>query len=94
VLDAFAVVKAQRPDATLTLAGSGSEGPKLLEKAEAIGGVTFAGRVEPAAMPALYASHALLLNASVWTTSRCRCSKRSPRACRSSRRPPAASRGW
>src|SRR6185436_537268 len=65
VLDAFAVVKAQRPDATLTLAGSGSQGPKLLEKAERIGGVTFAGRVEPAAMPALYATHALLLNASV-----------------------------
>jgi glycosyltransferase involved in cell wall biosynthesis/peptidoglycan/xylan/chitin deacetylase (PgdA/CDA1 family) len=65
VLDAFAVVKAERPDATLTLAGSGSEQARLRRKAAAIGGVTFAGRVEPAAMPELYASHALLLNASL-----------------------------
>jgi glycosyltransferase involved in cell wall biosynthesis len=65
VLDAFAIVKAARPDATLTLAGSGSEHARLLRKARAIGGVRFAGRVEPRAMPALYASHALLLNASV-----------------------------
>jgi glycosyltransferase involved in cell wall biosynthesis/peptidoglycan/xylan/chitin deacetylase (PgdA/CDA1 family) len=65
ILDAFAIVKAARPEATLTLAGSGSEQARLRRRAEAIPGVSFRGRVAPESMPALYADADVFLNASV-----------------------------
>lgn len=63
VLDAFAHVKERWPDATLTVAGYGSEEPRLRQRA--IEGVRFVGKVDPAAMPALCDSADLFLNASV-----------------------------
>ena len=65
VLSAFALLKAQRPDATLTVAGGGSEEGRLRRMADAIGGVTFLGRVAPEAMPRVCASADVFLNASV-----------------------------
>jgi glycosyltransferase involved in cell wall biosynthesis/peptidoglycan/xylan/chitin deacetylase (PgdA/CDA1 family) len=65
VLAAYALVKAVRPEATLTLAGSGSEEGRLRRIAEGIPDVTFAGRVAPAAMPDLYDASDVFLNASV-----------------------------
>lgn len=48
-LRAFALVQARHPDATLTLAGSGSEEARLRSLARELGlqGVTFVGRVPP-----------------------------------------------
>ncbi len=63
VLRAFALVKAQRPDATLTVAGYGSLESRLRELA--IDGVRFAGRVSPEMMPQLLAETDIFLNASV-----------------------------
>lgn len=65
ILSAFVIVKAARPDATLTLAGSGSEETRLRRMAKATSGVTFVGRVAPGAMPDLYGAADLFLNASV-----------------------------
>jgi glycosyltransferase involved in cell wall biosynthesis len=63
VLDAFAKLKVRYPDATLTVAGYGSEEPRLRERA--VDGVRFVGRVAPDAMPALCAGADILMNASV-----------------------------
>jgi glycosyltransferase involved in cell wall biosynthesis len=65
ILAAFALVKAERPEATLTLAGSGSEEARLRRIAEGTPGVTFLGRVAPASMPDLYDAADVFLNASV-----------------------------
>ena len=67
VIRAFAHVRACRPDATLTVAGAGSERRALERLVEDLGvrGVQFLGRVERDAMPALYASADILVNASV-----------------------------
>jgi glycosyltransferase involved in cell wall biosynthesis len=67
VLEAFALVQARHPEAHLDVAGSGSEGERLHRLATARGraGVRFLGRVEPAAMPGLYAADDIYLNASV-----------------------------
>jgi L-malate glycosyltransferase len=65
IVEAFALLKAVRPDATLTIAGTGSEEPRLRQIAGASSGVTFVGRVAPAAMPELYAASDVFLNASV-----------------------------
>lgn len=65
ILRAFALVKAERPDATLTVVGSGSEEGRLRRMADALEGVTFLGRVAPERMPALCASADVFLNASV-----------------------------
>jgi glycosyltransferase involved in cell wall biosynthesis/peptidoglycan/xylan/chitin deacetylase (PgdA/CDA1 family) len=65
ILSAFAILKASCPDATLTLAGCGREETRLRRMADPIGGVTFLGRVAPAAMPDLYAAGDVFLNASV-----------------------------
>jgi L-malate glycosyltransferase len=62
ILDAFAQVKARHPHATLTVAGCGSQENAL--RARACDGVRFVGAVRPEAMPALYASADMLLNAS------------------------------
>jgi len=63
VLDAFARVRAEVPDATLVVAGAGSERLRLERNAPA--GVRFVGAVAPQWMPALLADSDIFLNASV-----------------------------
>jgi len=67
VLRAFPMVKAKFPAATLTVAGYGSEAGKLRELAASLGveGIRFVGRVEPDAVPSLYAAADIFLNAAV-----------------------------
>jgi glycosyltransferase involved in cell wall biosynthesis len=66
IIEAFAQLQQQRPDAVLTIAGYGSEEPRLRAMAAQLtrGGVRFVGRVEPAWMPKLYADSDIFLNAS------------------------------
>ncbi|TMI89977.1 MAG: glycosyltransferase family 4 protein [Bacillati bacterium ANGP1] len=66
-LEAFARVKARRPDATLTVAGYGPEEDRLRRLAASLGvaGIRFTGRVEPADMPRLYDGADIFLNSSV-----------------------------
>jgi len=63
ILEAFARLQSRLPDATLTVAGYGSEEARL--KRMATRGVRFVGRVEPAEMPDLMESADVFLNASV-----------------------------
>jgi phenylacetate-CoA ligase len=63
VLDAFRRLRAAVPEATLTIAGYGSEERRL--RGVAAEGVRFAGKVDPAAMPALLDDADIFLNASV-----------------------------
>ena len=67
IVRAFAAVQARYPDATLTIAGTGSEERSLRQLAASIGagGIRFVGRVEPAQMPALCDAADIFLNASV-----------------------------
>ncbi len=65
VVRAFALIQAEFPGATLTLAGSGSEEGRLRLLAQGLKGVTFLGRVSPARIPDLCASADLFLNASL-----------------------------
>jgi L-malate glycosyltransferase len=67
VLQAFARFKAIVPDATLTIAGYGSEERRLRRLAGALAGdsVRFVGKIDPDRMPALYADADLFVNASV-----------------------------
>ena len=62
-LRAFGEIQAQYPNATLTLAGTGHEAPRLRRLAAELNlrGVSFVGRVEPDAMPALLADHDLYI---------------------------------
>jgi L-malate glycosyltransferase len=64
---AFSQLKARYPEATLTVAGSGSQEKHLRSLAAAVGGggVRFAGAVDPREMPELYEEADILLNASV-----------------------------
>jgi glycosyltransferase involved in cell wall biosynthesis len=66
ILEAFALVQAVCPDATLTIAGYGSEEPRLraLAAQQTKGGVRFLGKVAPEWMPRLYADSDIYLNAS------------------------------
>jgi glycosyltransferase involved in cell wall biosynthesis len=64
ILNAFALLKAERPDATLTIAGGGSEEARLRRMAGDLS-VTFVGRVPPEDMPRLCESHDLFVNASL-----------------------------
>ena len=66
-VEAFALVKTQYPEATLTIAGSGSEERRLRRMAASIGldGIRFVGRVDPAAMPGLYDEADIFVNSSV-----------------------------
>ena len=66
-LEAFAMVKASYPEATLTVAGIGSESSRLdaLARSLCIDGITFVGRVEPEDMPRLYDEADIFLNSSV-----------------------------
>jgi glycosyltransferase involved in cell wall biosynthesis len=68
ILDAFAQIHARVPGATLTVAGSGSQESALRQRALLRAGgssIRFVGAVAPAAMPALYESADLYVNASV-----------------------------
>lgn len=67
VLQAFAAVKVRYPEATLTLAGEGSEQEYLRRMARLAGpeGIHFVGRVERTRMPELYDRADIFVNASV-----------------------------
>jgi L-malate glycosyltransferase len=67
VIRAFPMIKARFQEATLTVAGYGSDGPRLhgLAASLGVGGIHFVGRVEPDAVPALYASADIFLNAAI-----------------------------
>jgi glycosyltransferase involved in cell wall biosynthesis len=58
-LRAFHIVQQHRPDATLTLVGSGADAAALRRLADDLGlrGVTFAGRVAPDAIADYYSAH-------------------------------------
>ena len=62
VIEAFARVRAERPGATLTVAGYGSEEARLRRLAGE--GVRFVGKVDPDAMPALLHDADIFVNAS------------------------------
>lgn len=66
-LRAFARLRARLPEATLTVAGGGSQAPALRRLADTLGprGITFVGPVPPADMPALMAGADIFVNASV-----------------------------
>jgi glycosyltransferase involved in cell wall biosynthesis len=66
IIEAFARYQAINPDATLTIAGYGSEERRLRAMAAQLtrGGVRFLGRIDPAWMPKLYADSDIFLNAS------------------------------
>jgi len=63
ILEAFARLKERLPEATLTVAGYGSEEARLKKMAPQ--GVRFVGRIEPVEMPALYEFADVFVNASV-----------------------------
>ncbi len=66
-LQAFVRVQGHYPEATLTVAGSGSEESRLRELAASlrVAGIRFVGRVEPEAMPRLCDEADIFLNSSV-----------------------------
>jgi glycosyltransferase involved in cell wall biosynthesis len=66
-LEAFAILRDRYRDATLTIAGYGSEETRLRQMAAALGNgcVRFVGRVEPPAMPACYDDADIFVNSSV-----------------------------
>lgn len=66
-LEAFALLKAQYPEATLTVAGSGSDERRLCRLAASLGvdGIRFLGRVGPPAMPGLHDEADVFVNTSV-----------------------------
>jgi glycosyltransferase involved in cell wall biosynthesis len=65
-LQAFALLRALRPDATLTIAGTGSQEDSLRRHAAALdGSVRFVGRVEPEDMPKLLDRCDVFVNSSV-----------------------------
>ncbi len=63
-LKAFALVQKECPDATLVIAGYGSQETALRAMAQGMLGVTFVGRVEPQDMPALYDEADIFVNSS------------------------------
>jgi L-malate glycosyltransferase len=67
VIRAFMRFRREVPDATLTLAGYGSEEGRLRDLAATCGGesIRFVGRIEADDMPRLYAEHDIFVNASV-----------------------------
>ena len=66
IIEAFARFQKACPNATLTIAGYGSEEPRLRAMAAQLttGGVRFLGKVTPEWMPKLYADSDIYLNAS------------------------------
>lgn len=67
IIEAFARVKRLVPDATLTVAGYGSEEPRLRALVDTLelSGVRFVGKIDPPFMPHLYDDADLFLNSSV-----------------------------
>lgn len=67
ILEAFARLKGRYPEATLTVAGYGSEEGRLRRLAAAlgVGGIRFVGRIKPQGMPALYDRSDVFVNASI-----------------------------
>ncbi len=67
VIEAFALLKKRYPEATLAVAGYGSQEAELRELAAGLGvsGIRFLGRVEPENVPALYADADIFVNAAV-----------------------------
>lgn len=65
-LKAFALIRRSCPQATLTVAGYGSQEATLKQwvATQGLPGVRFVGRVEPQDMPHLYDAHDLFLNSS------------------------------
>jgi glycosyltransferase involved in cell wall biosynthesis len=66
-LEAFALLKARYPKATLTIAGYGSEEGRLRRLAASLGrdGICFVGRVSPEDIPGLYGEADIFVNSSV-----------------------------
>jgi L-malate glycosyltransferase len=66
-LEAFRLIRSDFPDATITVAGGGTEEPRLRRLAESfrMSGVRFVGHVPPAGMPELYADTDVFLNSSI-----------------------------
>lgn len=66
VIRAFSLIRKAVPDATLTIAGQGSEAEALRALVTELGskGIKFVGRIESGEMPSLYDSHDFWLNAS------------------------------
>jgi len=66
-LRAFSVLKGRFPEATLTIAGTGSQESELRRLATRLGagGICFAGRVEPREMARLYDENDIFLNSSL-----------------------------
>jgi len=66
VLEAFAWIRADHPEATLLLAGAGSQADQLTSRARSLGtkGITFAGPVPPQQMPAHLDMNDIFVNAS------------------------------
>ena len=66
IIEAFGLLQTSCPEATLTIAGYGSEEPGLraLAAQRTKGGVRFLGKVAPEWMPRLYADSDIYLNAS------------------------------
>lgn len=67
IIDAFARLKVRYPQASLMIAGSGSEEPALRARAEKSGvsGICFLGAIDPDAMPRTYDEADIFVNASV-----------------------------
>ncbi len=67
VIEAFALLHRRYPEATLTVAGVGSEEAPLRRLAASLApdAIRFVGRVEPEAVPELYDGSDILVNASV-----------------------------
>ncbi len=67
IIRAFALLRARYPEATLTVAGVGSEEQRLRRLAATLApqAIRFAGRVEPRNMPGLYDAADIFINASV-----------------------------
>jgi glycosyltransferase involved in cell wall biosynthesis len=65
VLRAFALIQQRYPEASLTVAGQGSQRPALEQLARDLGlrNITFTGQVPPEAMPGLYDAADIFLNA-------------------------------
>jgi glycosyltransferase involved in cell wall biosynthesis len=66
-LQAFALLKARYPDATLTIVGYGSEEERLRCMAASLGasGIRFVGKADRALLPGLYDEHDIFVNSSV-----------------------------
>ena len=66
VLRAFALLRKRYPEATLTIAGMGSQEPRLRQLAGELGvAPAFVGRIDPEVMPAVYDAADIFVNASV-----------------------------